>query len=719
MTTTTDKKAPTKLKERKIFNAEIQNIMQMIIKNIYNDKSASIRELISNASDALDKYISHYASIESDAKVQIPNLKIQLKINETDKIVEISDNGIGMTYDDVVNYIGSIASSGTKKFKQDMIEQNSKSTGEVKKEAKNLIGQFVVGFYSSFLIAEKVEMITKKVGHPAYKWSSHGDSCYDLEELAESDTGLENYLHGTVVRMHIKEGNEKYLKVAEIKDIISKHSKFINYPIYIEELKEFEEPIEIEEDLKKEEAEEVKEGEDKKEEAKEGEDKKDEEVKEEKPKTKKVTKTVNTQLNTTKPLWTQDPAEITKETYEAFYKDFTGSYDGPLAYKHVRLESIPTNFEVLLFFPKSNPVNLFSGENQKNRNIKLFSNNVFIAHLDDEIIPQWMGFVQGVISAPHLPMNISREMLQGDKTLKQIKRILFKQVMGMIETLSFNQEKFDEFYKVYSNNIKLAIKTDTSGSKNEFVDLLRFKTNLSTEPITFKKYTESMKDEQKQIYVLTALTENEAKNSPFLPMYTKNNLQVFLLDTPFDEVLLQSMDSYSGKKIQRINVDGVELPESMKETNNEEEFKAFNEKLKTLLDLDSCVLKQTGKPFLISASKYGASAAMKNLMHSQVKAENDPYAMLMGMAKNVLNIDPTDSTILALNSLLSKGDEESIAIFERNAKLLYSTAEAEASLLGLDYNKVVKHCEAVNDLVKRFLAQDEKSRLGGKVEEVE
>jgi len=330
-----------------------------------------------------------------------------------------------------------------------------------------------------------------------------------------------------------------------------------------------------------------------------------------------------------------------------------------------------------------------------------------------------MSFVQGVISAPHLPMNISREMLQGDKTLKQIKRILFKQVMGMIETLSFNQEKFDEFYKVYSNNIKLAIKTDTSGSKNEFIDLLRFKTNLSTEPVTFKKYAESMKEDQKQIYVLTALTENEAKNSPFLPMYTKNDLQVFLLDTPFDEVLLQSMDNYSGKKIQRINVDGVELPESMKESNNEEEFKAFNEKLKTLLDLDSCVLKQTGKPFLISASKYGASAAMKNLMHSQVKAENDPYAMLMGMAKNVLNIDPTDSTIIALNTLLSKGDEESIAIFERNAKLLYSTAEAEASLLGLDYNKVVNHCAAVNDLVKRFLAQDEKNRLGGKVEEVE
>merc|ERR1711974_21699 len=274
MSETTENKNATKLKETKTFNAEIQNIMQMIIKNIYNDKSASIRELISNASDAIDKYISHYASIESEAKVQIPNLKIQLKINETDKIVEISDNGIGMTYDDIVNFIGSIASSGTKKFKQDMIEQNSKSDGEAKKDAKNLIGQFGVGFYSSFLIAEKVEMITKKVGHPAYKWASHGDSSYDLEELAESDVGLENYLHGTIVRMQVKEGNEKYLKVNEIKDIISKHSRFINYPIYIEEQKEVEEPIEIEEDVKKEEAEEVKDS-DKKEEDKES-DKKEE-----------------------------------------------------------------------------------------------------------------------------------------------------------------------------------------------------------------------------------------------------------------------------------------------------------------------------------------------------------------------------------------------------------------------------------------------------------
>merc|ERR1711974_37989 len=264
MSETTENKNATKLKETKTFNAEIQNIMQMIIKNIYNDKSASIRELISNASDAIDKYISHYASIESEAKVQIPNLKIQLKINETDKIVEISDNGIGMTYDDIVNFIGSIASSGTKKFKQDMIEQNSKSDGEAKKDAKNLIGQFGVGFYSSFLIAEKVEMITKKVGHPAYKWASHGDSSYDLEELAESDVGLENYLHGTIVRM----------KVNEIKDIISKHSRFINYPIYIEEQKEVEEPIEIEEDVKKEEAEEVKDS-DKKEEVKDS-DKKEE-----------------------------------------------------------------------------------------------------------------------------------------------------------------------------------------------------------------------------------------------------------------------------------------------------------------------------------------------------------------------------------------------------------------------------------------------------------
>lgn len=699
MTTVVEKTHPEKTVHK--FNAKIESIMEMIVKNVYKDKTASIRELISNASDAIDKYINKHALMETDAQEQVSNLKILIRINEQEKTIEIIDNGIGMTLEHLINYIGSIATSGTKEFKQDAIK-NPENSGN--KDSSNLIGQFGVGFYAAFLIAEKVELITKCAGHSPYKWVSKGTSEYETEELKEEDF---EYNHGTIIKIFLKEHQETFLKNETIKDIVKTHCSYIVNPIYIEEDIEEEVADEEAENVAKDVTEKVETAEDVTDNVEE-EDKivEDEKVNEEEiaaPPKKKIIKRVMTLLNKSKPLWTHDPEEVTKEEYVEFYKNLTGNWDEPLAYKHVRIESIPTDYQVILFIPKQNNTNIFTAETEKNKNIKLYCNNVFITHDLHDIIPTWMGFVHGVISAPHLPINISREMLQGEKTLKQIKRILFKQTISLIEQISLDDTKFKEFYKQYSNNIKLAIKQDTSGSKQEFVNLLRYKTNKSTEPITFKKYKENIKEGQKQIYVLTALSESEALNSPFLSMFNSNDLEVFLMDSGIDEIMLQSMPNYDGLTIQRINVDGVEIPETKLDEEFEKTFDNLIKKYKELFPIDNCILKQTGKPFLISASKYGQSAAMKGLMHSQVKDSNDPYFMMMNMAKPILFINPNNIIIQKLNTLLLSEDEADIKKFEETSKVLYSTAEAECSLLFLDFNKVISHCEGIYSLIEKGL----------------
>ncbi|KAF7686005.1 heat shock protein 90, partial [Cucumispora dikerogammari] len=422
-------------------------------------------------------------------------------------------------------------------------------------------------------------------------------------------------------------------------------------------------------------------------------------------------KKILTKLNKSPPIWTQDPTTLTPTDYTDFYKTLTSDHTPPLAYKHIRIESIPTDYELLLYIPSINQTNIFQSEPPINKNIKLYCNNIFITDNFQDIIPTWMTFITGIISAPHLPINISREMLQGSNTLKQIKKLLFKQTLSLIEEISLNNEKFNNFYKQYSNNIKLAIKQDTSGNKQEFINLLRYKTNKSSEPITFKKYKEEMVPNQKQIYVLTSLSENEAKNSPFLDMFNNLDLQVFLMDSGIDEVMLQGMSTYDGVAIQRINVEGVELPASTtedtnKDINNKENYDKLITKLKTLLNLDNCILKNTSRPFLISASKYGQSAAMKGLMHSQIKEsdnDNNPYLMMMNMAKPVLYINPENVIIQRLNKLINSENSEDIIKLENISKVLYSTAEAECSLLFLDANKVKEHCKSVYTMIERDL----------------
>jgi len=666
------------------FQAEINQLMSLIINTFYSNKEIFLRELVSNSSDALDK-IRHQSLTNSDALSAENDLSIKLNVDKTNKTLIIEDTGIGMTKNDLINNLGTIAKSGTKSFMEAL--ENSADV--------SMIGQFGVGFYSAFLVADNVEVISKHNDDDEFKWVSNAGGSFTI---SKSDTGLKR---GTRMILHLKADQESMCDENNIKNLIKTHSQYINYPIsiFVEKTKE----VEVEDDVLEEEEKEEKEEKEGDVEVEEVDDDENKEVKK-----KTVTETYNEweKINVEKPLWLCNPDDVSMEDYNRFYKHISNDWDDCCAVKHFSVEG-QLEFTGLLFIPKNAPFDMFE-PNKKKNNLKLYVRKIFITDNCEDLCPEWLSFVKGLIDSQDLPLNISRETLQQSQIMKVIKKNVVKKVLEKLMELSENEEDYNKFYSQFSKNLKLGIHEDSS-NREKLAGLLRYNSTKSgDEHISLKSYVSRMKEGQKDIYFISGESQKAVEKSLFLEQLSKRGFEVLYMCDPIDEYCMQQLKTYDDKKFVDITKENlnIELTEDEK-TKEEEDKKKYEELCKTMKDvLGNNVSKVVvsnrldKSPCCLVTGEYGWSANMERIMKAQT-LRNDQMMGQMGSQKTLeLNVD--NPVIKELNNKLSvdKNDKTIKDI----VWLLFETTLINS---GFQLEEPSMFCDRINKMIRMGLSVED------------
>lgn len=640
------------------FQAEINQLMSLIINAFYSNKEIFLRELISNASDALDKI--RYESLQNkEILKENSNFEIKIRTDKENNKLIIEDNGIGMTKEDLQKCLGTIANSGTKQFIQNI--------GKTKD--MNLIGQFGVGFYSSYLVADNVKVTTKHNNDKEYIWESNANGNYTITQTESQELS-----RGTIIELTLKDDAKEYLDVDRIKDVIKKHSEYIQYPIKVYTQKTKEEEVEIK-DSKENNEENNEENQNENDEVKIEDDN-------EKPKEKKTEKITKTyyeydQVNTQEPIWVKPTSEIIDDEYKQFYKSLTGDYGDPMRYKHISVEGA-VNFKALIYIPAHAPMNLFHMERER-KDVKLYVKRVFITDDCENLVPQWLNFVKGVVDSDDIPLNVSREMLQQNKYMKLIKKSLTKKIIEMIEEIkNESDDEYMKFFLSFGKNIKLGLHEDTQ-YEDKLVELLKFRTSKSENKyITFKQYTENVKkqfekeveispsDENKcenceektekktekvldqkykNIYYIVGEDLESVQNSPFVQGFTKYGLEVVYMTEAIDEYLMKRLTQYHDFKFVNICNNDVDMS-AYKEIDSEKENKEHEkliEFLQKTLDKKVSKIKISNRlvdvPCMITTDNFGWSANMERIMNSQVLGDNQMKQFMISSKTLEINIE--------------------------------------------------------------------------------
>ncbi|MDT8389359.1 MAG: molecular chaperone HtpG [Lentisphaeria bacterium] len=612
--------------KRRKFKTEVQQLLNLVIHSLYTHPEIFLRELISNASDAVDRArfeaLSDKTILGDDA-----DWKVRIIPNKAAKTLTISDNGIGMSVDELEKNIGTIANSGTRHFMEQLKDAKESSAPE-------LIGQFGVGFYSAFMVADKVTLITRRAGSDtALKWVSDGAGSYTIEEVEKAS-------RGTDIILHLKEGMEEYLDEWRLRKIIKTYSDFVEHPVVMD----------ITRTRKK--------------------DDSDEE---------ETTVTEET-LNSRKAIWTRPKSEVTDEEYNEFYKHISHDFQDPAAWMHWNVEGT-TEFRGLIYLPAKAPYDLFTPDASK-RGVQLYVRRVFITDKCDALVPSWLRFLRGVVDSSDLPLNVSRETLQEERVIRVIQKNVVKKVLDTLsDMLTNDREKYTRFWKEFGKVLKEGIHLDLANrEKLEELALFESSKTAAGDHSTLKEYVDRMPESQKEIYYITGESRAAVEKSPLLEQFTARDIEVLFLTDPIDEWVTQSMNAYADKPLKSIAKGDIELDDSedvkkeKEETDKQfAELVAFlKEELKDKVKDIRMSNRLTDSACCLVSDEYDMGVHMEKIMRAMHGDETMPGA------KRILELNPGHSLVTALNGMV-KNTAKHVTL-KKYAGLLVDQAKLTAGM---------------------------------------